>query len=42
MQSFNQSLIKLVRDDKISLEAAALAADSREEFMLAYRGIKKS
>ena len=42
MQSFNQSLVKLVQEDKVSLEDAALAADSREEFMLAYRGIKKS
>ena len=42
MQSFNQSLVKLVQDDKVDLEDAALAADSREEFMLAFRGIKKS
>lgn len=42
MQSFNQSLVKLVQEDKVTLEDAALAADSREEFMLAYRGIKKS
>ena len=41
MQSFNQSLIKLVQDGKVTLEDAVLAADSREEFMLAYRGIKK-
>ncbi|MCX5699253.1 MAG: PilT/PilU family type 4a pilus ATPase [Candidatus Omnitrophica bacterium] len=42
MQSFNQSLIKLVQNDLVTLEDAALAADSREEFMLAFRGIKKS
>ncbi len=42
MQSFNQSLVKLVQDGKVALEDAALAADSREEFMLAFRGIKKS
>jgi twitching motility protein PilT len=42
MRSFNQSLVKLVQDEKISLEDAAQAADNREEFMLAYRGIKKS
>ncbi len=42
MQSFNQSLVKLVQEGKVNLEDAALAADSREEFMLAYRGIKKS
>ena len=41
MQSFNQSLVKLVQDGKVDLEDAAVAADSREEFMLAYRGIKK-
>ena len=42
MQSFTQSLVKLVHEGKISEEDAALAADSREEFMLAYKGIKKS
>ncbi len=42
MQSFTQSLVKLAHEDKISVEDAALAADSREEFMLAYKGIKKS
>ena len=42
MQSFTQSLVKLAHEGKISLEEAALAADSREEFMLAYKGIKKS
>ncbi len=41
MCSFNQSLVKLVQEGKIELEEAALAADNREEFMLAYRGIKK-
>ena len=41
MQSFNQSLIKLVHEGKVDLEDAALVADSREEFMLAFRGIKK-
>jgi Tfp pilus assembly pilus retraction ATPase PilT len=42
MQSFNQSLVKLVQEEKVSLEDASLAADSREEFMLAFRGIKKA
>lgn len=42
MQSFTQSLVKLAHEGKISVEDAALAADSREEFMLAYKGIKKS
>jgi len=42
MQSFNQSLVKLVQEGKVALEDAVLAADSREEFMLAFKGIKKS
>jgi pilus retraction protein PilT len=42
MQSFNHSLVKLVVDGRVNLEDAALVSDSREEFMLAYRGIKKS
>ncbi|MDP2043730.1 MAG: PilT/PilU family type 4a pilus ATPase [Candidatus Omnitrophota bacterium] len=42
MQSFNQSLVKLAHEGKITEEEAALAADNRDEFMLAFRGIKKS
>lgn len=42
MQSFTQSLVKLTQEGKISLEDALLVADSREEFMLAYKGIKKA
>jgi Tfp pilus assembly pilus retraction ATPase PilT len=42
MQSFTQSLIKLVREGKITEEDAALAADNRDEFMLALKGIRKS
>ena len=42
MQSFNQTLVKLVQDGKVNLEDAVMVADNREEFMLAYRGIKKS
>jgi len=38
MQSFNQSLVKLVQEDKVTLEDAQAAADNREEFMLVYRG----
>lgn len=41
MQSFNQSLIKLVREGKVSEEVAADFADSKDEFMLALKGIKK-
>lgn len=42
MQSFTQSLIKLVRDGLITEEAALDAADNRDEFSLALRGIKKT
>jgi twitching motility protein PilT len=41
MQSFNQSLVKLVQEGKISEEDAVCAADNRDEFTLALRGIKK-
>jgi twitching motility protein PilT len=41
MQSFNQSLVKLVREGKVSEEVAANYADNRDEFILALRGIKK-
>ena len=42
MQSFSQSLVKLVKDGKVSEEEAIKFADSKEEFLLALRGIKKS
>ncbi|OGX18919.1 MAG: hypothetical protein A3K83_02280 [Omnitrophica WOR_2 bacterium RBG_13_44_8b] len=41
MQSFNQSLIRLVKEEKISQEDAENFADSRDEFLLALRGIRK-
>jgi pilus retraction protein PilT len=41
MQSFNQSLVKLVREGKVSEEVAANYADNKDEFILALRGIKK-
>ena len=41
MQSFNQSLVKLVREGKVAEEAAASYADNKDEFILALRGIKK-
>lgn len=41
MQTFNQSLIKLVRDGLVSEEAAAEFADHKEEFILTVKGIKK-
>ncbi|MCX5714947.1 MAG: hypothetical protein NT033_09175 [Candidatus Omnitrophica bacterium] len=42
MQSFTQSLVKLVKEDKISEEQAGDFADSKDELILALRGIKKS
>lgn len=42
MQSFNQSLIKLVKDGKISEEDAANYADNKDEFILTLRGIRKA
>jgi len=41
MQSFNQSLVNLVKEGKITEEEALRFADSREEFSLALKGIKK-
>jgi twitching motility protein PilT len=42
MQSFNQSLVKLVTKDLVSEEDAASAADNKDEFILALKGIKKT
>lgn len=42
MQSFNQSLIKLVREGKISEEEAGEFTDNKDEYILALRGIRKS
>jgi pilus retraction protein PilT len=41
MQSFNQCLANLVKQGKTSEEEAANFADSKEEFLLALRGIKR-
>ncbi|MDD4939008.1 MAG: PilT/PilU family type 4a pilus ATPase [Candidatus Omnitrophica bacterium] len=41
MQSFNQSLVKLVKQGKITEETAATYADNKDEFVLALKGIKK-
>ncbi|MFA5115370.1 MAG: PilT/PilU family type 4a pilus ATPase [Candidatus Omnitrophota bacterium] len=41
MQSFTQSLIKLVREGKISEEEACRVADNSDEFLLALKGIKR-
>jgi twitching motility protein PilT len=42
MQSFNQSLLRLVRENKTSEEEAVNSADNRDEFTLALRGIKRA
>jgi len=42
MQSFNQSLINLVKENKITEKEAINYADNREEFALILRGIKKA
>jgi twitching motility protein PilT len=42
MCSFNQSLIKLVREGKINEEEAASFADNRDEFILTLKGIRKA
>lgn len=42
MQSFTQSLVKLVKEDKIDEEVAGNYADNRDEFLLSLRGIKKT
>ena len=40
MQSFDQSLIKLVASGKVTEEEAAQFADNREEFIMTLKGIK--
>ncbi|HTY45291.1 MAG TPA: PilT/PilU family type 4a pilus ATPase [Patescibacteria group bacterium] len=42
MQSFNQSLINMVREGKITEEQAIGFADNKEEFLLTLRGIKRA
>ncbi len=42
MQTFHQSLAKLVREGKVSEEQAIDFADSKDEFILMLKGIKKS
>lgn len=42
MQSFNQSLMKLIKDGKITEEDALIFTDNKDEFMLTLKGIKKS
>lgn len=40
MQTFNQSLVKLIQDKEVNVEAALEAASNPEELMLAIRGIE--
>lgn len=40
MQTFNQSLVKLIQDKEVNLDAALEAASNPEELMLAVRGIE--
>ncbi len=42
MRSFKQSLVKLVKEGKVSEDDARIAADSRDEFDLELRGIKRA
>jgi pilus retraction protein PilT len=42
MQSFNQSLINLIREGKITEEEAANFSDNKDEFVLSLRGIRKT
>lgn len=42
MHSFNQSLVQLVKTDKVSEEVAVNYADIKEEFLLLLKGFKKS
>ncbi len=42
MQSFNQSLLKLVREGKITEETAISFVDNKEEFGLTLKGIKRA
>ena len=41
MQSFNQSLIKLIKENFISEEDAVSFADNKDDFVLTLRGIRK-
>jgi Tfp pilus assembly pilus retraction ATPase PilT len=42
MQSFNQSLLRLVREGKISEDEAANFTDNKDEFILSLRGFKRT
>ncbi|MBI4972341.1 MAG: PilT/PilU family type 4a pilus ATPase [Candidatus Omnitrophica bacterium] len=42
MQTFNQSLVKLVKEGKIKEEDALVFSDNKEDFALALKGIKRA
>jgi twitching motility protein PilU len=42
MQSFAQSLVKLVKEGRVEQEEAANFADNKEEFLLSLSGIKRA
>ena len=42
MQSFNQSLVQLVNQGKISVEDAMNACDNKDDFMLSLKGIRRA
>lgn len=42
MQPFNQSLVKLIHEEKISEEVAMDYADNKDDFALALKGIKRT
>lgn len=42
MYSFNQSLLRLVKEGKVSQEVAASFADNKDEFMLMLKGIRRA
>lgn len=42
MQSFSQSLVKLVKDGLVSEEDAMFFADNKDEFLLTLKGIKRA
>ena len=42
MCTFNQSLLKLVKEGKVSEEVAASYSDNKDEFMLMLKGIRKA
>ena len=41
MQSFNQSLVRLVRTGKVSEEQAVEFSDNKDEFIQVLRGVKR-